>query len=1095
MLAIAKIPHSSQVDFMQVLGLLHISRAMIKLTPLQPAILFGFALLCIAESLTVQSAVGQDIERPIDFAKEVRPILAGHCWSCHGPDENSREADLRLDRRDNAIATAAIVPFDPSASALVERILSDDPSDQMPPPSTKKPLTDQQKAVLQKWILQGAEYKEHWAFAAPVTPTLPALVDESWGNHPIDRFIHNRLTQENLNPSPKADRATLLRRVSLDLTGLPPTVGELQQFLNDPSNDAYERAVDRLLGSKSYAERMALEWLDLSRYADTNGYNNDEDRTMWPWRDWVINAFDRNMPFDQFVVEQLAGDLLPNPTLDQLIATGFLRNQGHNTEGGIIQEEYRVEYVADRVHTVATVFLGLSLQCARCHDHKFDPISQAEYYQFYSFFNSLDEKQAGYSNFVGAEPFVRVPNAEQAAQIKDLASSIATLESKIQSIEAEVESSLALFLTETSEADLKRKYGPNLLHHFSFDKTQQNTLIDSVTGASTIGPESTTGVSTGTIKWQEGKSLEAVELDEQTRIELPGLGGFTSDQPFTISVWVKPASNDTMAILSKMDETQNFRGYDLLLNGGKVEMHLVHQWPNNAIKISTKQPIAANQWHHIVASYDGSKKAAGLRIYVDSKSEPYDVAQDSLRDTIETSMPFRIGLRQTSLPFRGLVDELKIFGTALYELNVQQLFALQAMTGFIDWIQVPVEQRTEEQRKQLAQFYLNRIHGSYADQQKQLAEWKQQKTNVENSSPAVMVLREMSPARETFVLKRGQYDQPGERVFSSVPAVLAQPTKEAPRDRLTLARWLTDPSNPLTARVTVNRWWQHFFGTGIVKSAEDFGLTGDTPTHPELLDFLACSFVENGWDVKAFQKMIVMSEAYQQESRVTLTLQERDPENKLLARGSRLRLSAETIRDNSLAISGLLQNRIGGPSVKPYQPEGLWEDVTVERRGKYVPDIGEGRYRRSLYTFWKRTCPPPSMMNFDAPNREVCIARRARTNTPLQALVLLNDPTYIEAARLLAQKMIQDAGPNSEARIDLGFQRCVARTATSEEKAILIPILDDAKQRFNANPKDATLLNSTGPFAADPAIDPIELASWTVVASTLLNLDETISKR
>jgi len=1065
-----------------------------KLTLLQSAIQFGIAVVFFARFFPLQSISGQEVERSIDFAREVRPILAAHCWSCHGPDEKSRAADLRLDRRENAVDSTAIVPHDPSASTLVGRIFSEDTTEQMPPPSTKKPLTEYQKEVLQKWILQGAEYKEHWAFAAPVTPEIPLPSAAFSGTNPIDRFIETKLSQEHLKPSPKADRATLLRRISLDLTGLPPTVDELHQFLNDPSSDAYERAVDRKLGSKSYAERMAMEWLDLSRYADTNGYNNDEDRTMWPWRDWVISAFDRNMRFDQFVVEQLAGDLLPNPTQEQMIATAFLRNQGHNTEGGIIQEEYRVEYVADRVHTVATVFLGLSLQCARCHDHKFDPISQAEYYQFYSFFNSLDEKQAGYSNFVGAEPFIRVPNADQVTQIQNLESNIAALESSIQSIQSEAEASLASYLAGASEADLQHRFATSLLHYFPLNKTEQNTLTDAVTGLS-VCSDLTSGSSSGTVNWQEGKSQEAIAFDGQSRIELQGVGGFTGDQPFTISVWVNPSSNDTMAIVSKMDEMQNHRGYDLLLNGGKVEIHLIHQWPDNAIKVSTKQPVAANQWHHIVASYDGSKKASGVKIYVDSKSEPCDILHDSLRDSIETSMPFRIGLRQNSLPFLGLVDELKIFGTVLDEPNIQKLFALQAITDFFDWIQVPSDQRTEEQRKQITEFYLNRIHESYTTHQKQLAEWKQQKATIEGSAPAVMVLKEMSPARETFVLKRGQYDQPGERVFSSVPTILSQPATEAPRDRLALAKWLTHESNPLTARVTVNRWWQNFFGTGIVKSVEDFGLTGDTPTHPELLDFLARSFIESGWDVKAFQKLIVMSEAYQQESRITRELQERDPENQLLARSSRFRLSAETVRDNALAISGLLQSRVGGPSVKPYQPEGLWEDVSVERRAKYVPDVGEGRYRRSLYTFWKRTSPPPSMMSFDAPNREVCLARRARTNTPLQALVLLNDPTYVETARILAQKMIQEAAPTSEDRVDLGFQRCVARKATLEEKSILVSILEEARQRFVANPADAGLLNSTGPTAGDPAIDPIELASWTIVASTLLNLDETISKR
>ena len=1053
----------------------------------------AFAIVLIANFLNLRVAA-QESKRTIDFSREVRPILASHCWSCHGPDEESRAGNLRLDRRKEALESLAFVPNDSNASELVQRILSDDPSNQMPPPSAKRPLSDTQKSILQQWIAEGANYQDHWAFTPPVIPVVPEPANPKWGSNPIDRFIEAKLIQEHLKPSPKADRATLLRRATLDLTGLPPTVDELHAYLSDTSNDAYERAVDRLLASKAYAERMAMDWLDLSRYADTNGYNNDEDRTMWPWRDWVIDAFDRNMPFDQFVTEQLAGDLLPNPRQDQLIATGFLRNQGHNTEGGIIQEEYRVEYVADRVHTVATVFLGLSLQCARCHDHKFDPISQAEYYQFFSFFNSLDEKQAGYSKFVGAEPFIRVPNPEQSAQIQSLTSNIADAESKIQTIGSETDSSLANYLASTSSTVLAERFGANLRHHFPLEPTDPKipTAEDLPTkDGSTIDASSTSR----SFEWKEGKSNMALALNGTSHFELPEVNNFGQREPFTLSVWIKTNNQGAMAILSKMDESKDFLGYDLLLSGGKLEMHLVHHWPDNAIKISSKQAMAPDQWHHIVASYDGSMRASGLKFYVDSKLEPVDILQDSLRDSFDTSIPFRIGLRQKSLPYQGLVDELHIFGSVLDEPSIQQLYALQKVTSFPDWVQVPTEQRTEVQGKQIREFYLNRIHESYSTLQKQIADWRRQKETVEETAAAVMVLKEMSPARETFVLKRGQYDQPGDRVTSSIPAILADPASETPRDRLSLAKWLTQDSNPLTARVTVNRWWQNYFGSGIVKSVEDFGLTGDTPSHPELLDYLARTFMQSGWDVKAFHRMVVTSETYQQESRIPPELQERDPENRLLARGPRFRLSAETIRDNALAIGGLLHNRVGGPSVKPYQPDGLWEDVTVERRGKYVPDVGEGRYRRSLYTFWKRTCPPPSMMSFDAPNREVCLARRARTNTPLQALVLLNDPTYVEAARILAQKMIMGAGPKTEDRIDLGYERCVARKATSTEKQILASILEEARSAFGANPADAHSLNSTGPYVSDPTLDPIELASWTIVASTLLNLDETITKR
>ncbi len=1045
-------------------------------------------LLCLAlfpQKVTPLQA--QEADVAVDFASQIRPILANHCWTCHGPDEKSRAADLRLDIRENALASSAIVPNDPSTSMLVERILSSEPESQMPPPSNKKPLSDKQKNLLQAWIRQGAVYSKHWAFTPPVKAPVPQLQAVALGNNAIDPFVEKRLEQEHLKPSPKADRSTLLRRVSLDLTGLPPTVSELQQFLNDPASDAYEHAVDRLLASKAYAEKMAMEWLDLARYADTNGYNNDEDRTMWPWRDWVIQAFDRNMPFDQFVIEQLAGDLLPNHKQDQLIATGFLRNQGHNTEGGIIQEEYRVEYVADRVHTVSTVFLGLSMQCARCHDHKFDPISQAEYYQFYSFFNSLDEKQAPHGKVIGVEPYIRVPTDEQSSKMAALATEIESTESKLKLLEAQADKNVEKLVAESSQNDLKSRFDQSALFHFPLDKSEDGSLFDSISN-------SKVGTTTGANHWQTGKKQDAIELDGTSRIELGNIANFAGDKPFSISLWVKPASADGMAILSKMDESQSYRGYDLLLSGGKVEMHLVHKWPENAIKISSNAPVSANEWHHIVASYDGSKTAAGIKLYVDSKPAPYSISQDSLRDSIETQQPFRIGLREKSLPYKGLIDELQLFGNVLDENSVKQLSTFETVSGFADWVKVPYEQRTEEQRKQIRKFYLDRIDPEYSALQIKLANAKKDKLAIKESSASVMVMREMSPPRETFVLKRGQYDQPAERVYSTVPASLLHNGSQAPKDRMELAKWLVSDTNPLTARVTVNRWWQNFFGTGIVKTAEDFGLTGDVPSHPELLDFLARNLMESGWNVKAVLKMIVMSSTYQQESRIQPAMLDRDPDNRLLARGPRNRLPAESIRDNALAISGLLKNRLGGPSVKPYQPAGLWEDVTVNRQGKYVADIGEGLYRRSLYTFWKRTCPPPSMMSFDAPMREVCTARRARTNTPLQSLVLLNDPTYVECARSLAEHMIRD-GVAVNDRIDAGFLRGVSRKATPEEQAILGQVLETAKQRFAANPAGAQSLNTTGATAPNAAIDPVELASWTILASTLLNLDETISKR
>ncbi len=812
----------------------------------------------------------------IDFSRDIQPILSRHCAACHGFDRKARKAGLRLDLRDSAVARKAIVPGNPGASKLIARIESTDEAEQMPPADTRKPLGPRQKQLLRAWIEQGAPYARHWAFVPPGRSAPPAVKATRWVRNPIDAFVLARLEREKLSPSAEADRATLLRRVTLDLTGLPPTLAELDAFLADRSPDAYEKVVDRLLASPRYAERMALAWLDAARYADTNGFNNDEDRTQWPWRDWVLDAFAQNMPYDRFLVEQLAGDLLPGPTRSQKVATGFHRNQVHNTEGGIIAEEYRVEYVADRVHTTATVFLGLSMQCARCHDHKYDPISQREYYQFFAFFNSVSDKPAHYANFVAAEPFLRLPSPRQQALLADLERRRQALGQRIEKYEA--------------------------------------------------------GVAGAAERWEKGLTPQEVR---------------------------------------KWASTSGPAGKPLLTPAGK---------------------------------------------------------------------------------------------------------------------------RSAAQQALLRRFYLERIDREHGRLRAARDALTRQKAELEKGIPAVMVMQELPAPRPTFVLKRGQYDQPGERVSPAVPGVLPALPAGAPANRLGLAHWLVDPANPLTARVAVNRWWQMLFGNGLVKTVEDFGATGEVPSHPELLDFLAVELVAGGWDVKALLRRIVTSATYRQSSRLTSRQRERDPDNRLLGRGARYRLPAEMVRDNALTIAGLLRERQGGPSVKPYQPAGLWEDVTVERRGRYVADRGDNLYRRSLYTFWKRTCPPPALMSFDAPNREVCVARRAVTNTPLQALVLLNDPTYVEAARKLAERMLA-GGRSVEASLTLGFRTATARPPTPAEQALLQKLHRQALARFRADREAARKLLGVGESGRDRTLDEADLAACTAVASVLLNLDETITRR
>ncbi|MFN6303290.1 MAG: DUF1553 domain-containing protein [Planctomycetota bacterium] len=1031
--------------------------------------------------LASQDALGQDTASGPDFASQIKPILANHCWSCHGPDEQSRKADLRLDRRADAISAKSLVPGNAAESLLAERIESTDPDSVMPPPETKKPLTLEQRQLLKDWINSGAKYSKHWSFAPPEKTSLAnnGLAKPMWQH--IDQQVALKLRAHGLIPSDLANRETLLRRVSLDLTGLPPTLEELDAFLKDTSDDAFEKAVDRLLQSDAYAERMASQWLDLSRYADTNGYNNDEDRQMWPWRDWVINAYRANMPYDQFLTEQLAGDLLPNANLQQQVATGFLRNQGHNTEGGIIQEEYRVEYVADRVHTVATVFLGLSMQCARCHDHKIDPITQAEYYRFFSLVNNLEEKQASYSNFVGAEPFVRVPTAEQIESKKLLITQLDQFKSQLQTKEQHIEQTWATWVKANSDQVIEATLGTTQKDYVDFE-------VNNVSATQQIWEKP------DQLIYVAGKQGTAVSIENGRFLESKQLGKLQSDRPFSISLWVNVPSLGSMAILSRMDEAMNFRGYDMLLVNGKIEVHLVDTWPSNAIKISSQQTIAPNQWHHLTLTYDGSKKAAGANLYIDGKPVKFDIPNNNLTGSLETDKPFHLGLREKSLPFTGSIDELRIFDGVLSPVDVERLSQLQVPESKIAWARKAWGELTEDQRNLAKSWTREKIDPEHGQLQSQVVELEKKIASVDQAAPAVMVMREMNPPRETFILKRGQYDQPTTKVEPGIPESLRVDGIDQPINRLQLAKWLTHPKNPLTARVAVNRLWEQCFGVGIVRTSEDFGGSGEYPSNPELLDMLAMEFIESQWDVRAMLKQIVLSKTYRQESRMTPELKLKDPENRFFARGPRHRLSAETIRDNALAISGLLVRKVGGPSVKPYQPAGLWEDVTVERRGKYVADTGEGLFRRGMYTFWKRTCPPPAMVSFDAPNREVCVARRSRTNTPLQALVLLNDPTYIEAARVFASDVLKSGGNDQLARLNYAYRKALARDIRPEEVPAMQELLELARSDFAEDSKRVDAYLSVGTVGISGEIPKLELAAWTVACSAILNLDETITK-
>jgi hypothetical protein len=1037
----------------------------------------------------------------VQFNRDIRPILSENCFACHGPDAKHREADLRLDVRESAVAKRdhqAIAPGDVAASGIIERITSTDADLKMPPEKTGQTLTAAQVELLRQWIKQGAKYEEHWSLIPPRLPAMPTTKDRTWPRNDLDRFVLAKLEQEGLRPSPEANKETWLRRVTLDLTGLPPTVKELGEFLADASPVAHERVVDRLLASERFGERMAMHWLDLARYADTNGYNNDEERTQWLWRDWVIDAFNQNMPYDQFVVEQLAGDLLPSPTVSQRIATAFNRNHVFTTEGGIIEEEYRVEYVADRVHTTSTVFLGLSLQCARCHDHKFDPISQKDYYRFFAFFNNIAERTVGYNAARVSEPTLRAPSRQQQAEVERLDTSLADLERRRRergSLVAEEQAKWEVAVLKSLAAgEPSPALGTGLLLKLPLDETTGDKVTDAVDAKRS-------GKVVGPVKWAEGKVGGALELDGQGYLELGEAGAFEHNDAFSVAAWVYLTSNEPSTVLAKMDEANGHRGYDLIIGQGKPGMHIIHHWTDDGLNVTAREPLSLNAWHHLAMIYDGSSKAAGIKLFIDGKEQPLDATNDKLsgKKTIKTEKPFHVGRRNTSAPFRGKLDDVRLYGVRLSADDVAKLAAGQELAGLAEILKTPAAERTAGQSEQLRRYYLESVDKPSREIAAEIAALIKKKGTLEAEFPVTMVMQEMPQPRPAFILKRGQYDQPGEAVTAGVPASLPPLAENAPANRLGLAQWLVSPAHPLTARVAVNRWWELFFGNGIVETAEDFGSQGAWPAHPELLDNLAVTFSSGGdnvkaWDVKALLKQIVLSASYRQSSRVTPELLERDPKNRLLARGPRFRLPAETLRDNALAVSGLLSERVGGPSVMPYQPDGLWQDVSVERRAVYQPSQGADLYRRSMYTFWKRTCPPPGMTTFDAPDRETCTIRRARTNTPLQALVLMNDPTYLEAARKMAERVMKDGGAADDSRVKYAFRLAVSRDPRDAEQKLLLNLLAQARQRFAASTSDAKKLLAVGASPRDEQLDVSELAAWTTLSSMILSLDETITK-
>ena len=1056
------------------------------------------------------------MDTPVDFQKDVRPILSDQCFACHGPDENARKADLRLDTREGAFAnrggSSVIIAGNAADSRLYQRISHAQEVARMPPPTADRHPSPEQIETIRRWIDQGAQWQTHWAYE-PISTV---------SGDSIDDFVRARLDEEGLSPSREADRRTLLRRVSFDLTGLPPSPSDLEAFLKDRSPRAFENQVDRLLSSEHYGERLALEWLDLARYADTHGYHIDSKREMWQWRDWVIRSFNENKPFDEFTVEQIAGDLLPEPTRDQLIATGFNRNHMINFEGGAIPEEYHVEYVIDRVETVSTVWMAMTMGCARCHDHKYDPIKQREFYEFYAFFNSVDEK--GLDGSMGnAAPVLALPGQAQQQRLDEL-------KIAMKSVEAD----LPAKRIDQQIADWER------LAHESIPRASSDALeghYEMEGGfADSSGKYRHGRIMRGEPLFRSGSAGRAASFDVDTHVALDGTESVDISKPFTVAFWMRPSGQVAKPILHKMDDADSKLGLEVTLtrpkpipDGLRNDFDMVVRLSSSeddAIVVQTKEPLHSGRRYsgsyHVALSYDGSGKASGVTLRFDGKPAETKILADALQGSPHVDRPFEIGAaRFGGGRYTGTLDDLRIYSRVLPDAELDKIYKHEPIRAllaepFVDCnsILASAPERSEDdvygakpdkavsgcksRQLGLKDYYL-----TYAAPESErtlyarLQSLKREKAALEKEIPNLMVMRELEQPRDTFMLGRGDYRNRTQKVTAATPSWLPAFPADAPRNRLGLAKWLVSPNNPLTARVAVNRYWQMLMGQGLVKTSEDFGSQGELPTHPELLDWLGSDFVSHGWDIKRLIKQIVMSETYRQDSRSTPELRERDPENRLLARGTRSRLPAEFVRDNALAISGLLNDKIGGASVFPYQPSGIWKELAyggMFTAQVYRPDTGADLYRRSLYTFWKRTVPPPSLGAFDAPDREKCIGRRARTNTPLQALVLMNDPTYVEASRALAEKMIREGGGNAAKRIRYAYLRALAREPSARETSLLSELAQAERDKYRAAPDQAQQLLAVGDSTYDKRIKPDELAAWMTVAGSILNFDETISK-
>ena len=1082
-----------------------------KLLNFAALILFSSLLIlsCGGEKFPVPEEIASRLPEKVDYNFHVKPILSDRCYTCHGPDENTRKANLRLDIEQEAFAklsqtsseySHAIKKGNASKSEMIARVYHNDPELKMPPPESKLELTEYEKALLQKWIDQGAEWKPHWSFIPPKKSELAHVSNSNWPKNPIDHFILSKLEKEGLAVSPAADKERLLRRVYFDLTGLPPGVEEMDAFLADEDKNALEKVIDRLLASDACAERMTLEWLDVARYADSHGLHADGWRNMWPWRDWVIEAFKENLPYDEFITQQLAGDLLPDPNPKKILATAFNRNHPMTGEGGVVDEEFRLEYVFDRTSTVATAFMGLTVGCARCHDHKFDPVSQKEFYELASFFNNV--KELGMTGDDGNYgPMLMLPDEDTQMKLDNIKKLIE--EKQVQLNAVELEQTAAFIVKLKNEANQI----PFTKHHYPLDRiseTQSNgKTIKIADGFKSTYVNGDLPIVDGKFGkgFKFGNDYQNLYLDDVAQIDV-------ADQ-LTVGAWIntsKATANETQTIIGNSGEKNNFwRGWDVYIDStSRLSARLIHSLPHNYIQITSKEKVEIDKWHHVAFSYDGSSKAKGMKLYLDGKLCDSQINFDNLYKNIRTLSPQhkedkrallagKAGRHYTgeSGVFDGIIDEIKIFDRRLSHLEIRKLAKPKIVAQQLK------SDPSRLDRTLLEDHYFWTMDESAKQTRIELQELIAEQIRLQDEVEEIMVIQEMKNPRPMFLLDRGNYANPTEPVSYGTPRAVLSFPEELPKNRLGLAQWLTNENNPLTARVTVNRYWQMIFGRGLVETPQDFGIQGALPSHPALLDYLAVVFMESGWDVRALLKLILTSATYQQSSVATTELKEKDPYNILLGRGPSHRLQAEMIRDNALAASGLLVRKIGGPSVRPYQPDGLWIDKGnfSNKLLRYRPTMGDSLYRRSMYTFVKRTSPHPAMVAFDAPDRSVCIVKRENTNTPLQALVLMNDPQFMEAAKALAIRVQKEANGSIEDQTSLAFRLLTGRKATADELTVFSDLFNWQVEKFSTDTKAINEILSVGQLEIEKNFKNKNTAALTAVISTMISHDEFYTKR